>query len=121
MPKIMQKVCMIETNEFEINCNKENMKLYIVRIESIRHFDDCEYSYLPYYNEIFGVYKTKQDAENDVWRHFGNMEEEYDAVFENSIIDKECPGCDILFKYQDKKYGGIAYYGIFFHEEYLTE
>ena len=25
MPKIMQKVRMIETNEFEINCNKENV------------------------------------------------------------------------------------------------
>jgi hypothetical protein len=49
------------------------------------------------------------------------MEEEYDAVFEDSIKDKECPYCDILFRYQDKNYGGIAYYGIFFHEEYLTE
>lgn len=95
------------------------MKLYIVRIESIRHFDDCEYSYLPYFNEIFGVYKTKEDAVHDVWNYFGD--DKYEAIFDDDIKDTECPYCDELFKYQDKRYNGIAYYGIFYHEEYIKE
>jgi hypothetical protein len=95
------------------------MELYIVRIESIRHFDDCEYSYLPYFHEIFGVYKTKQAAEKAVWEYFGN--DNYEAIFENKIKDEECPHCDELFKYQDGTYGGVAYYGIFYHHEYIVE
>ena len=38
---------------------------------------------------------------------------------DDEIKDKECPYCDELFKYEDKEYGGIAYYGIFYHEEHL--
>ena len=37
----------------------------------------------------------------------------------DEIKDNECPYCDELFKYEDKEYGGIAYYGIFYHEEHL--
>lgn len=95
------------------------MKIYIVRIESIRHFDDCEYSYLPYFNEIFGVYRTNEEAVKAVWEYFGD--DKYEAVYDDEIKDNECPYCDELFKYEDKKYGGVAYYGIFYHEETINE
>ena len=95
------------------------MKLNIVRIESIRHFDDCEYSYLPYFNEIFGVYRTNEEAVKAIWEYFGD--DKYEAVYDDEIKDNECPYCDELFKYEDKEYGGIAYYGIFYHEETLNE
>ena len=42
-------------------------------------------------------------------------------IFENKIKDEECPYCDELFKYQDSTYGGVAYYGIFYHHEYIVE
>lgn len=97
------------------------MKIHIVRIESIRHFDDCGYSYLPYFHEIFGVYKTKEEAVKAVWKYFGN--DKYEAIYDDEIKDNECPYCycDELFKYEDKEYGGVAYYGIFYHEETLNE
>ena len=91
------------------------MELHIVRIESIRHFDEFERSYLPYMNEIFGVFKSKKEATEAVGRYFGS--DEYEWIFNND----ECPYCDELFKYVDKEYGGVAYYGIFYHTEYLTE
>ena len=91
------------------------MELHIVRIESIRHFDEFEYSYLPYMHEIFGVFKSKKEAVDAVWRTFGS--DEYEWILNND----ECPYCDELFKYEDKRYGGVAYYGIFYHTEYLTE
>ena len=89
------------------------MELHIVRIESIRHFDEFEYSYLPYMHEIFGVFKSKKEATEAVWRSFGS--DEYEWIFNND----ECPYCDELFKYEDKEYGGVAYYGIFYHTEYI--
>lgn len=92
------------------------MELHIVRIESIRHFDEFGYSYLPSMHEIFGVYKSEKEAINAVWSVFGN-DDKYEYVFEKD----ECPYCDELFKYEDKRYGGVAYYGIFYHTEYLTE
>ena len=92
------------------------MELHIVRIESIRHFDESEYSYLPYMDEIFGVYKSKKEAVDAVWSAFGT-DDKYEIEFDKD----ECPYCDELFKYEDKKYGGVAYYGIFYHTEYLTE
>lgn len=89
------------------------MELYIVRIESIRHFDEFENSFLPYMNEIFGVYKSKKEATEAVWRFFGS--DEYELMFESD----ECPHCDELFKYEDKECGGVAYYGIFYHTEHI--
>lgn len=92
------------------------MELHIVRIESIRHFDEFERSYLPYMNEIFGVFKSKKEATEAVWSAFGT-DDKYEFVFDSEV----CPYCDELFKYVDKEYGGVAYYGIFYHTEYLTE
>lgn len=89
------------------------MELHIVRIESIRHFDEFEHSYLPYMYEIFGVFKSKKEATEAVWRSFGT--DEYELMFDCD----ECPHCDELFKYVDKEYGGVAYYGIFYHEEHV--
>lgn len=89
------------------------MELYIVRIESIRHFDEFENSYLPYMKEIFGVYKSKKEATEAVWYIFGD--DKYELVFDSD----ECPYCDELFKYEDKEYGGVAYYGIFYHTEHI--
>ena len=90
------------------------MELHIVRIESIRHFDEFEHSYLPYMHEIFGVFKSKKEAVDAVWSVFGT--DEYEIEFEK--ID-ECPYCDELFRYEDKEYGGVAYYGIFYHTEHV--
>lgn len=90
------------------------MELHIVRIESIRHFDEFEYSYLPYMHEIFGVYKSKKEAVDAVWSVFGT-DDKYEIEFDKD----ECPFCDELFKYEDKKYGGVAYYGIFYHVEHI--
>lgn len=89
------------------------MELHIVRIESIRHFDEFEHSYLPYMHEIFGVFKSKKEATEAVWRFFGD--DKYEIEFDKD----ECPYCDELFKYVDKEYGGVAYYGIFYHTEYI--
>ena len=41
--------------------------------------------------------------------------DEYEFILESD----ECPFCDELFKYEDKEYGGVAYYGIFYHTEYI--
>jgi hypothetical protein len=54
-----------------------------------------------------------------VWKYFGD--DKYEAIYDDCIKDEESPYCDELFKYQDKKYGGIAYYAIFYHEEFITE
>jgi hypothetical protein len=50
-------------------------------------------------HEIFGVYKSKKEATEAVWRFFGS--DEYELMFDCD----ECPHCNELFKYVDKEYG----------------
>lgn len=92
----------------------------IVRIETIRHFDECQYSYLPLMNDIMGVYNSINDAKNAVWRYFGD--DKYEYITDNDIIYDIAPYSDTLFKYTDQKYGGVAYYAIYYYtESVLTE
>ena len=92
--------------------------LHIVRIESIRYFDDCQYSYLPYFDEIFGVYTSQKDAQRAVWSYFGK-DDEYEYICDGNIKDKEAPYADEIFKYVDKHHGGYAYYAIYYHTEWI--
>lgn len=91
------------------------MEIHIVRIESIRHFDESEMSHLPLMDVIFGLYKTQDEAIKAVWQYFGN--DKYEIVFNSDLPEEDQSYCDEIFKYEDKKYGGVAYYKIFYHVE----
>lgn len=93
------------------------MELYIVRIESIRHFDEYEMSHLPLMDAIFGLYKTQDEAIKAVWQYFGN--DKYEIVFNSDLPEEDWSCCDEIFKYEDEKYGGVAYYKIFYHTEHI--
>lgn len=105
-----------------MNTHNFDNPLYIVRIESIRFFDDSQYSYLPYFNEIFGVYTDEQQAKNAVWAYFGSSDD-------YEIIIDECDDIDNViisnnsdvFKYVDKTYGGVAYYIVSYHVEWIIK
>lgn len=92
-------------------------EIWIVTIDSHRFFDECEYSYLPIFHKIFGVYNSKAEAEKAVWSCFGD--DKYEYILPTEIMDTHQIYHDIMFKYVDKEYGGYAIYGIDYHMEFL--
>ena len=94
----------------------ENLAIWIVTIESRRFFDDCQYSYLPVFNKIFGVYYSREEAEKEVWKHFADK---YEICFDDYDPEGEYLGYDDAFMLVDEKYGGKAIYGIDYHQETL--
>ena len=48
----------------------ESKEVWVVTIESRRFFDECQHSYLPEMNKVFGVYSTKEKASEEVWNYF---------------------------------------------------
>lgn len=85
-----------------------------------RHFDEFEYSYLPSFHSIFGVYEDMNDALNDVYAFlYSGNEEKYEVIKEDSLVsDKgEYYGYEFTFKYTDKKYGGYALYELLVQKE----
>ena len=105
-----------------MNTHNFDNPLYIVRIETIRFFDDCEYSYLPYFNEIFGVYTDEQQAKKSVWEYFGSNDDYEIIIDECDDIDNVVISNDSdVFKYVDKTYGGVAYYIVSYHIEWIIK
>ena len=91
--------------------------IWIVRVETIRKYDECGYSFLPYCDEIFGVFINEEQAVDSVWRSFSENE----WICDNNIIDDIASGCDELFSYKDETYGGIAYYAVYYHKEWIRK
>jgi hypothetical protein len=96
------------------------MKIWIATVDSHRYLDDFEYSYLPLYRKVFGVYHTRDEAVKAVFQKFCN-EENYDIYFEQYAPNGEYLGYDHMFYYKDAKYGGYAIYGIDYHLETIEE
>lgn len=96
----------------------ESREVWVVTIESRRFFDECQHSYLPEMNKVFGVYSTKEKASSEVWDYFmGKDAEKYEIFLDNYDANGEYIGCEYIFKRVDEKYGGHALYGIDFHLE----
>ena len=93
----------------------ESREVWVVTIESRRFFDECQHSYLPEMNKVFGVYSTKEKASEEVWNYFGG--DNFESFFDNHDADGDFIGCELVFKRVDKKYGGHALYGVDFHLE----
>lgn len=88
----------------------------VVHIETRRFFDECQSSYLPVMYPIFGVYSTKERAEEAVWDYFANsFKEQYELCCDDFDIDGERLGYDACFKRVDKVFGGCAFYGVNFY------
>lgn len=49
---------------------ENNKNVWVVTVESRRFFDECQYSYLPEMDKVFGVYSTKEKASSEVWDYF---------------------------------------------------
>lgn len=78
------------------------MKVVVVSIESDRHFDDEQKSYLPLMCEIFGVFSSISKAQDSVSEYFST--EKYE------LTDWDKQGARFLLK--DKTFGGYAFYDI---------
>lgn len=91
------------------------LKVYVVHIETDRFFDECERSYLPLMQDIFGVYLSKNTAEKEIFEYFDG--DEY--VLEQTIPIHTDKGTEYayIFKYEDKNYGGYCLYTIDIIEE----
>ena len=88
----------------------------VVHIETRRFFDECQDSYLPEMYPIFGVYSTREKAEQEVWDYFTNrFKEQYEVCFDDFDIDGERLNYDVCFKRVDKVFGGCAFYCVTFH------
>ena len=96
----------------------EKQKVCVVNIETRRFFDECQKSYLPVMNPIFGVYSTREKAEAEVFDYFANrFKEQYELCFEDFDIDGERLDYDFCFKRVDKLFGGCAFYSVNFYLE----
>lgn len=97
------------------------MKIWIVTVESHRFFDEFERSYLPLFNPVFGVYSSEHEANEAIWRHFGDEKYEY-MDNDDEVCDRDGSYIyhDEAFKYTDKEHGGYAIYGIHISEEVLN-
>lgn len=90
----------------------------VVTIDTRRFFDECLASYLPIKHKVFGVYTDINKAQSDVWEYFSErFKEEYEYCLDKFDKDGEPLVYDDVFTRTDKKYGGIAYYGISYHIE----
>lgn len=97
--------------------NEVSIPVCVVRVESLLFFDKCERSYLPIMHEIFGVFKSRSEAESAVWKSFGT--DQYEPIFENLPDDVYSETFDDAFKYVDERYGGHAIYIFKYFDEYL--
>lgn len=98
------------------------LQVCVVTIESRRFFDECEKSYLPLMNTIFGIYLTKEKAEKEVWDYFmRRFEGKYEICLQEEDIEGMYLDYDVVFKRTDKEYGGVAYYGVNYHIETIEE
>ncbi len=89
-------------------------KVYIAVFSSQeRNFDECEYSRLPLFHTIFGVYESMDDALGDVYDYFYNMYgDQYEETDHTPFRDEQGVvfGHEFTFKYTDRKFGGYALY-----------
>lgn len=90
----------------------------VVTIDTRRIFDECQKSYLPIMHKVFGVYSDKNKAQSAIWEYFSeDFKEIFEYCLDNFDKDGEVLAYDDVFMRTDKKYGGIAYYGIDYHIE----
>ena len=99
------------------------MEIWIVTIDSHRYFDECEYSNLPIFNKVFGVYHSKDEASKAVYEYFcdDTHKTKYEIYLDNYAPNGDYIGCEDMFLYKDVKYSGYAIYGIDYHLEIIEE
>lgn len=99
------------------------MEVWIVLVDSYRFFDPCQYSYLPTMHKVFGIYRSKMEALDNVWNYFGDNEK-YEYLTDGELSEYENGETifgDDFFLYKDKQYEGYAIYAIEYFVENLPE
>lgn len=93
-------------------------EVYVAYIETRRFWDASQNSYLPIMSPIFGVYSTKEKAEQAVWDYFTNrFKGQYEVCFDDFDPEGNSLLFDLCFKREDKTFKGCAFYGVDFYLE----
>lgn len=99
-----------------VNGESKSQLIWVVTIDTLKYFDECQRSFLPDFHKVFGVYRTKDEAMGALYSTFYNEKGEYEPMTDNELVELGCSdGYDEAFKYEDKEYGGFAIYGIEYH------
>ena len=96
------------------------VKVWVVTIDTIQKWDECQDSYLPTMNKVFGVYSTKDEAIQEVWSYFSpKIDKGYEYGFDTEDQEGNWLDYEDLFILTDPEYGGRAYYCVNYHLETL--
>lgn len=96
----------------------DKQEVCVVHIETRKFWDECQSSYLPTMYPIFGVYSTREKAEEEVWDYFTNrFKGQYEVCLDDFDAEGNRLDYYLCFKGEDKKYKGHALYGVDFYLE----
>ena len=99
----------------------ETIKVWVVTIDTIKNWDECQGSYLPTMNKIFGVYSSENEARHAIWSYFSPlMDKGYEYGFDNEDQESNWLDYEDLYIRTDPNYGGKAYYCVNYHLETLN-